>query len=252
MTPSLTETIYVDFITSLPTTGAAADADATPTCEVFEDATDTATVAPTVVKRSGKTGNYRIPVVCTAANGFEAGKSYNVVASATVGGVAAKAIVQTFQIRTSDTDDLMLAGPVTVGTNNDKTGYGLTPAYDAAKTAATQNSVDTVASYVDTEVLAIKSKTDQLTFTGGKVDANSTMTLAPTDLNAIADTLLKRDWNSVTGEAAYSALNAFRMLRNVWSTAGGTLTVKKEDGAATAWTRTLAVDPAAQPIVGAS
>jgi hypothetical protein len=65
------------------------------------------------------------------------------------------------------------SGTVTVGTNNDKTGYtastvsdktgyALTSAYDAAKTAASQTSVDTVAGYLDTEVAAIKAKTDNL------------------------------------------------------------------------------------------
>ena len=38
---------------------------------------------------------------------------------------------------------------VTVGTNNDKTGYALTVAYDAAKTAASQSSVDTIDGIVD-------------------------------------------------------------------------------------------------------
>jgi hypothetical protein len=38
---------------------------------------------------------------------------------------------------------------------------------------ASQTSVDTVAGYLDTEVAAIKAKTDELTFTeSGKVDAN--------------------------------------------------------------------------------
>lgn len=126
----------------------------------------------------------------------------------------------------------------------------LTAAYDSAKTAATQASVNTIDDFLDTEVAAIKSQTDQLVFVGGKVEANAVTT--PADMNAIADALLKRDWNSVSGEAAYSALNAFRMLRNVWATAGGTLAVKKEDGTTTAWSRPLTVDPTAQPIVGAS
>jgi hypothetical protein len=126
----------------------------------------------------------------------------------------------------------------------------LTAAYDAAKTAATQASVNTIDDFLDTEVAAIKSQTDQLVFVGGKVEANAITT--PADMNAIADALLKRDWNSVSGEAAYSALNAFRMLRNVWATAGGTLIVRKEDGSTTAWSRPLTVDPTAQPIVGAS
>ncbi len=107
MMPKLEETIYLDFITSSPTTGAAADADTTPTCEVFEDATDTAILTPTVTKRTSKTGDYRVAVVCTAANGFEAGKSYNVIGSATVGGVTGKAPIGWFQMRARDIDDVM-------------------------------------------------------------------------------------------------------------------------------------------------
>jgi hypothetical protein len=106
MIPKLEETVYADFITSSPTTGAATDADSLPTCEVFEDATDTSILSPTVVKRTGKTGNYRVPIACTTANGFEAGKSYNVVVSATVGTIAAKAVIQTFQMRTQGLDNI--------------------------------------------------------------------------------------------------------------------------------------------------
>lgn len=76
---------------------------------------------------------------------------------------------------------------VTVATNNDKTGYALTAAYDAAKTAAaagakmdlvdapnstaiaaiqsglaTSSALSTVAGYVDTEVASIKGVTDKL------------------------------------------------------------------------------------------
>lgn len=101
--PKLEETVYVDFITSSPTTGAAADADSTPTAEVFEDATDTAILTPTVVKRTSKTGNYRVPLACTAANGFELGKSYNVVASCVFSSVTYKAVVASFQIRPAAT-----------------------------------------------------------------------------------------------------------------------------------------------------
>jgi hypothetical protein len=140
MSPKLEETIYVDFVTS-SSTGAAADADSTPTAEVFEDATDTAIITPTVVKRTGKTGNYRIPVACTAANGFEAGKSYNVVASATVGGVAAKAVVATFQVRARSVDDVLATA-----------GY----------TAPDNTTIGLIYGVVDTEVAAIKAKTDNL------------------------------------------------------------------------------------------
>jgi hypothetical protein len=65
-----------------------------------------------------------------------------------------------------------------------------------------------------------------------------------------ADALLKRDWTQVTGEAARSALNALRFLRNKWSLAGTTLTVTKEDDSAPAWTGTVATQAGADPIVG--
>jgi hypothetical protein len=283
MTPSIAETIYADFITSSPTTGAAADADSLPTCEVFEDASDTSIFSPTVVKRTGKTGNYRVPVVCTAANGFEAAKSYNVVVSAIVGGVAAKAIVQTFQIRNDIQAELITYGAlkptvpgatldVTVNGNagidwanidNNNTYRELMGTYmlhvdnagstgSCGYTTTVNNVVQPVLTTKDAAIDGIKAQTDQLTFTDGKVNANADVTMDATDLNAIADALLKRDWNSVTGEAAYSALNAFRMLRNVWNTTDGTLSVKKEDGTTDAWTRTLSTDPSAQPITGAT
>ena len=51
-----------------------------------------------------------------------------------------------------------------------------------------------------------------------------------------ADALLKRDWTEVTGEAARSALNALRFLRNKWSIAADTLTVTKENDSTSAWT----------------
>ena len=89
----------------------------------------------------------------------------------------------------------------------------------------------------------------------GRIDAaisTRQATLTSTELNQIADALLKRDWASVSAEASYSVLNALRVLRNAWSTSGGTLTVKGEDGTTTKWTRTLATDAAAQPIVSST
>lgn len=66
--------------------------------------------------------------------------------------------------------------------------------------------------------------------------------------NAMADALLKRDWTGLTGEAARSALNALRFLRNKWSLSGTTLTVTKEDDSATAWTGTVTTSAGAAPI----
>lgn len=80
------------------------------------------------------------------------------------------------------------SGRVTVGTNADKTGYSLADdAITAAKIAsdavtelqsglATSSALSTLSGYVDTEVAAIKAKTDSLTFTTpGVVDASATI-----------------------------------------------------------------------------
>lgn len=90
-------TVTLDFVTTSPTTGAAASASAT-TVNVFEDANDTAILTPSATERTSQTGNYRVQVACTTANGFEVGKSYNVVVSATVSSVAAKAVIANFVI----------------------------------------------------------------------------------------------------------------------------------------------------------
>lgn len=65
-----------------------------------------------------------------------------------------------------------------------------------------------------------------------------------------ADALLKRDWTSVTGEAARSALNALRFLRNKWTLTGATLSVKEEDDTTEAWTAEVSTTPGADPITG--
>jgi len=71
-----------------------------------------------------------------------------------------------------------------------------------------------------------------------------------TALNAIADALLKRDWTSVTGEAARSCLNAFRILRNARSVSGSTLSIKKEDDSTDAWTASVSTSASAETILG--
>jgi hypothetical protein len=76
--------------------------------------------------------------------------------------------------------------------------------------------------------------------------------LAPEVGISIADTVLKRDWQAVTGEASSSLLNAMRAVRNKWTLASdGTLTVYRENGSDIAWTRNVQTDASALPIIGA-
>lgn len=92
------EVVYVpDVTTHDPATGAVTDADSAPTFSVFEEATDTPIVADaTMTKRTSLTGDYRGTFTASAANGFEAGKWYNVVATAIVDSVTAKQTIMQF------------------------------------------------------------------------------------------------------------------------------------------------------------
>jgi hypothetical protein len=95
---ALDEVIFFDAITS-DSSGAAVDADSTPTFSVFEEANDTPILsAQNFTKRTALDGNYRGTATLSAANGFEVGKWYSVVASATVDSVAGKAVVKSFRV----------------------------------------------------------------------------------------------------------------------------------------------------------
>jgi hypothetical protein len=94
----LNSTIYLDFTTHDPTTGGVSDADSTPSVSVFEDDGSTSMYNPTVTKRAGQTGVYTAKIIATKANGFGLGKSYNVIADATVNSIQGKACIRTFQL----------------------------------------------------------------------------------------------------------------------------------------------------------
>ena len=150
---------------------------------------------------------------------------------------------------------------------------------------ATAANLATVAGYLDTEIAAILADTNELQTdwanggrldllidailadtgelqtdwaNGGRLDlivdailadtGTDGVVISATTANQIADALLKRDWNSVSGESARSVLNALRLLRNKVSESGGTLTVTKEDDATSAWTAVVTTNASADPI----
>ncbi len=71
-----------------PETGILTDADAAPAYRVYEDETAAPLLTGTMAKLddANTTGFYTEQIACTAANGFEAGKSYTVYVEATVAG----------------------------------------------------------------------------------------------------------------------------------------------------------------------
>ncbi len=111
-----------EFVTSDPSTGAATDADSTPTCVLSVNGTDN---GATVIVTKKATGHYKAALTLPT---LSAGDSCVLWASATVGGVVGRGIVWQDVAdtkRISDLNDLAAGAAMT-----------LTGAYDAAKTAA--------------------------------------------------------------------------------------------------------------------
>lgn len=115
-------------------------------------------------------------------------------------------------------------------------------------TANLDTQLTTIDDFLDTEVAAIKAKTDALPASPAAV--GSAMTLTSGERTSVADALLDRDLSAGTDTNTRSLRNALRFLRNKWTAALGVLTVKKEDDTTTAWTAALTTDAAAAPITG--
>lgn len=103
MNVKLEDNVVLHLGTTGPTTGAAADADSTPTVTVEEDGVALG-YSPTVVNVA--TGLYRVTINCTTANGFEAGKRYSVYVLATVSGVSGRDSLAEFQLDARTVDEL--------------------------------------------------------------------------------------------------------------------------------------------------
>lgn len=97
---SLGDTIDLRFFTHNGS-GALTDADSTPTVDWSEDGAAASTTGVTVTNVT--TGKYKATIVCSGANGFEAGKWYEVAVTATVGAVASAQRICGFQLRATPT-----------------------------------------------------------------------------------------------------------------------------------------------------
>ena len=75
--------------THTPSTGAVTDADSVPSYRVYEDETGTAILTGSMAKLddANTTGFYSEQITLSAANGFEKGKSYNILITAAVGAI---------------------------------------------------------------------------------------------------------------------------------------------------------------------
>ncbi len=125
----------------------------------------------------------------------------------------------------------------------------------AISSRASQTSVDTIDNFVDTEITAIKAITDQITFTGGTVDANivdpvtvgtnndkSGYALSTAGVDAILDDTPSAELASIPGVTAsirQMTQFGFEYHRNKRTVTATTETLFKDDGSATLGTATL-------------
>jgi hypothetical protein len=193
---------------------------------------------PAALTANGNMKSSMVEILTTAltetagllAGGFK--KFFNIAAPASTMDVVARVTltdtVTTYSGNTVQTGDSFAR----IGA----TGSGLT-------TLATQASVDTVDDFLDTEITAIKAKTDLIPAAPAAVGD------IPTAVQN-ADALLDRNMATGTDSGGRTVRNGLRFLRNKWTVVAGTLSVKKEDDATEAWSSTLTADATANPIIG--
>ena len=207
----LSDSCYQYFGTSSTTTGAATNADSTPTVVVAEDGTDMG-YSPTVTNVA--TGLYKVEIAATSGNGFEAGRRYNLYAVATVGGITGRDGIGEFEVLAVDLNTGVASVTGAVGSVTAAVTLPSIPAdwitaagiaadaiteiqaglATATAVADVQADIDAIGGIVVTNldvtvssrlsaaaytapdnssITGIKAKTDSLTFTlAGQVDSN--------------------------------------------------------------------------------
>jgi len=133
----LEQSLTFSICTHDPDTGVLTDADSAPSYRVYEDETATSILDGSMAKLDdgNTTGFYTEQIACTAANGFEDGKSYTIYIEATVDG---------------DTGGI---------------SYAFTVTSRIAREGADSDTLETLSdeiAVIDTVVDAIKAKTDNL------------------------------------------------------------------------------------------
>lgn len=199
------ETLYFMFTTRRFSTGAPHQLAGTPVVSAYEDDSTTQITAGITlgVDHDGVTGLNLITVVATGGNGFEAGKQYNLV------------------ITTGTVDSVSVVGEVvatfSLGAEAAFTRLG------APAGASIAADLVTIDDFLDTEVAAIKTKTDQLTFTtANRVDSQ----VFGVESAAITAGAIATD---AIGAAELATDAVTEIVNAVWAAATRSLTVFDED-----------------------
>jgi hypothetical protein len=249
-------------------TGVATAADATPNYAVYEDETAAPILTGLLAALGSATGFYSEQLALSAANGFEAGRSYTVRVGATVNAVGSAAL-RYFKLATSSWDELralhnltgsfgnlLQAFGVTIATNNDKTGYALavtpptvleiaTQVWDAAR--GQHNTPSSFGNLVQTSGVVVATNNDKTGYaigTGGLTTlsfaaaAQTEAVISGGFTAAIVDKLLGRgvQGGSDGGRTVTEALFA---LRNKVLRVDALATVFATNDVTAAWTAAL-------------
>ncbi len=254
---TLEDTIYLNFTTRSFSTGVPTALGGSPALSVLESNNATPITAGVSVQtdRASVTGLNQATIVATAANGYEAGKSYAVyISTGTVGGVSVVGeVVGQFTIQASAAAVDLANGTDGLGALNAAIATRLAT---AGYTAPDNTTIAQIAGYTD----SIESRLPAA-LVGGRLDAcvgamaANTLTAAATaaDFSAeVADGILDRDMATGTDSGSTTVRTirqALRALRNKWTNAAGTYTVYKEDDTTASWSAALTTDAAAVPII---
>ena len=194
----------------------------------------------------GVTGLHNVRVVASGANGYAAQTNVDlVITTGTVGGTSVVGyVVGSFSIENRSTQLLATAAALaTVDTVVDAilvdtaeigvAGAGLTA-------LATQASVNTIDDFLDTEIAAIKAKTDLIPAAPAAVGD------IPTAVEN-ADALLGRNVSGGSSSGR-TVKQAFHFIRNRWVVSSGTLTVYDTDDSTSSWTASVTGTAGADPV----
>ena len=229
------EVVRFDAICS-SSTGAAANATGNVTFSIFEedDAAPMAAYTDTVMTQRGAlTGNYYGSITASGANGFEAGKFYNVIGTATVGGVVGKAVLLTFRCVPAESvvgvpkvDQSVLSGTALTETGGGYLAGSFKKFFDKQTPTGTINSLpDAVAGAADGLVigsaaykLAVDLAGKVAVPDGQKVDVNTIKTKGvtvdaggttfPSSIHASGAAVAKSPATLAAGDIANDAITA--------------------------------------------
>lgn len=251
---SLSDSVYLHFGTSSASTGAATNADSTPSVVVAEDGTDMG-YAPTVTNVA--TGLYKVQIDATSGNGFEAGRRYSVYAVATVGGITGRDGIGEFEVLATDLNtgvasvtaavtvgamqaDVVTASAIAAGAigsseapllaNLDATvssrlaSASYTAPLDAAGTRAAIGlaaaNLDTQLSSLSTAIGTRAAPGDAMDLVAGAVDAAAIATDA-IDADALAASAITELVDAVWAKALESGFTADRLVRIIAAAVAG-------------------------------